>query len=164
LDAHASHYTRPESIRVTHIFLSRDRRGEKLGDDVSRMAERIAQEAPNPNDAVAWSDPLLIANDLPLWSEDQIARRLGPDFARGAFEADERRWAGPVASSYGVHFVWLHERIPASLARLDLVRAEVRGAVLEQREREAIEQHLADLRSTAVIEIEDVSSQSETLQ
>jgi hypothetical protein len=36
--------------------------------------------------------------------------------------------------------------------------------VLEQREREAIEQHLADLRSTAVIEIEDVSSQSETLQ
>jgi hypothetical protein len=60
--------------------------------------------------------------------------------------------------------VWLHERIPASLARLDLVRAEVRGAVLEQREREAIEQHLADLRSTAVIEIEDVSSQSETLQ
>ena len=50
------------------------------------------------------------------------------------------------------------------LSRLTVTIALAFANYLAGREREAIEQHVAELRNTALIEIEDVSTQSETLQ
>jgi hypothetical protein len=155
MEEHSERFVRPQAIRVTQIFLSRDRRGAGLEEDARQLGSQLEREAPSPDDAPSFSDPLLIAHHLPLWSEEQLARRLGLDFAASAFDAPEGAWTGPVKSSYGLHFVWVHERVPARLPELDSVRAEVRGALLHERETEAFERHLEALRRDAVVEIDE---------
>jgi hypothetical protein len=155
MEAQSERFMRPEAIRVTQIFLSRDRRGAALEEDAERLGHQLESEPPSPDDALSFSDPLLIAHHLPLWSEEQLARRLGFEFADSAFDAPEATWTGPVKSSYGLHFVWVHERVPERLPELDPVRAEVRGALLHEREGEALERHLEALRRDAVVVVEE---------
>ena len=66
-------------------------------------------------------------------------------------EAEMGRWSGPLASVYGLHFVWLHEREPARLPTLDEVRTRVEGAVYDQREKRAMRDTLTHLRKSVVV-------------
>jgi hypothetical protein len=159
LDANAARFERPERIRLDHIFLSRDRRPGHLVADATALGERLAAQAPAPEQAASLSDPFLLSYSLPLWSESMLGQRLGADFARDAFAAPDGQWSGPIASSYGLHFVWVRERRAADLPPLDELRTRLRAAVLREREQAALQAHLAALRERARIEVARPSSQ-----
>ena len=96
-EANREQYARPERVRLTHVFLSRDRRRSSLERDAAALGERLAREAIPPEDAVRLGDPLLVRSALPLLSEDAIGRQLGAEFAAGAMAAPDGRWSGPVS-------------------------------------------------------------------
>ena len=97
-------------------------------------------------EAARRGDPFLWPAEVPLSSERALAARFGPGFAAAAIELPAERWSEPIASSYGLHLVWVRRRFEGRLPPLDEVRSEVTGRWREQRETEALAQALAALR------------------
>ena len=63
-------------------------------------------------------------------------------------------WTGPCPSSFGVHFVWVHERREAALPSLDEARARVLGAYRDARQAEALRARLDELRASYDVHVE----------
>lgn len=147
-------FRRPARVRLTHVFLSRDRRGPSLAHDARALLAQLARDGVAPEQASELGDPFLLPAHLPLWSEDALAARLGPDFAHAAVRAPAGRWSGPVASSYGLHAVWVHEREAARLPDLEEVRPEVEALWRSEQERRALREALTALREQARVRID----------
>jgi hypothetical protein len=72
---------------------------------------------------------------MPLWSwmpiasatELEIRKRLGGGFTNSLLELEPGTWHGPVLSGFGVHLVYVFERIPAPVPLL----ADLQPRVLE---------------------------------
>jgi hypothetical protein len=147
LDRHAERFTLPARRRLTHVFLSRQRRGARLQADAGRLLDRLG-----PADvarAAELADPLPLPAELPAASEQDVARLLGAQFAAAAFALPPGGWHGPLESPYGVHLVWVDERQDVRVAALDAVRAEVRAALREARAAAAVREGLRALRRRA---------------
>lgn len=152
--ARADRFVRPERTRLSHVFLSRDRRGDDLQRDAESLGHRIAAGEIAPEQVGRYSDPSLVRTSLPLASEAAIARELGAEFAAAAVRAPLGEWTGPIRSAYGLHFVYVHERVPAVLPALAEIESEVRAEWMRERERRAIRDHVAALRERAEIVVD----------
>ncbi len=151
-------FERPARIRISHVFLSRDRRGDAVRDDARRLLEELKVGPVPPDRAVQRADPLLVPAHLPLLSERRLAERLGAAFARSSFEEPaSERWSAPIDSSYGTHLVWIHERAAMKIAPLDEVEARVRSAILREREVRLMRETVRSLREGVVVEVEPES-------
>jgi hypothetical protein len=66
-----------------------------------------------------------------------VARTFGGRFAERISTLEPERWQGPIASSYGLHFVLIGERTQAGLPPLATVREAVRREWMNARRLEA---------------------------
>jgi peptidyl-prolyl cis-trans isomerase C len=146
-DAHAERFVRPARARVTQIYFGRDH-------EAQARAAHEALTGAGPEAAHSLGDPFLHPAAQPLQSERELARRFGPDFARAVFALEPGRWSAPIASAYGFHLVWVHERTEAEPLVLDDVRSQVRYAVLAERADRALAEELAALRQGVEIRVE----------
>jgi hypothetical protein len=153
LQEHADEFMRPERLRITQIYLSRDRRGISAFEDAEALGAQLRQSNTMPEIAESRGDPFLIHPALPLWSQRQIADRLGGNFAEQVAQQPLNEWSAPISSSYGEHIVWLHEREPAHLPSLSLVRKAVEGSIYREREAELRRLTIDSLRKEFGIEI-----------
>jgi len=154
LEAHSERFTQPERFRISHVFLSRDLRGPALERDADALLAALQRDGVGVEAAAARGDPFLFPRDLPLRSERELARTFGPDFAQRVPELPAGRWSGPVASAYGLHLVWLHERKPAFRSPLASVRNAVRESLLNERGERALRVALKELRSRVPVLVE----------
>jgi hypothetical protein len=151
---HSERFARPALVRISHVFLSRDRRGDRVEPDALRLLEELVASEVPPDRAGEHGDPPPLPARLPSWPETRLAARLGPDFGRALAELPEGRWSGPAPSSYGLHLVWIHERVPGHLPPLEAVRREVVAAWRAERERELLAAHLLELRAGVPVRVE----------
>ncbi len=138
----------PERVRLSHVFLSRDRHGAALEAADRALARRLAGLAPER--ASGLGDPFLLGAHLPSRSQAELAASFGEAFARAVAILPPGRWSGPIASGYGLHRVFVHERTPGRAARIEEVRGAVREAVFAERAEAVLEDWLRRLRSEAV--------------
>jgi hypothetical protein len=54
-----------------------------------------------------------------------LDRTFGPGFAAAVAAVPERSWTGPVRSAYGLHLVWVHERVSARVPQPPAVLSRV---------------------------------------
>ena len=146
-------YRIPARVRISHVYLSRDRRGAALEADARALLERIRLEGAAPQDARDLGDPFDYSPELALESERQIANRLGATFARDVMDLEPARWQGPIESAYGLHLVWLHEHQPAREPDLEAVRRSALSSLQAERDAEALEAELALLRGRYAIDL-----------
>ncbi len=144
-------FRREPGIRLTQVFLSRDRRGDALDNDARALLAELASRRVPPEEAVRLGDPLLVPARLPLSTPSALARQLGAGFARAAAQAEPGRWSGPLPSSYGLHLVWVHERSAGVLPPLAEIRSELRATWLAEQERLALRRTLARLRASTQV-------------
>jgi len=153
-DAHPDRFRAPARVRYTDLFLGRQQRGEGLAAAVSELQQRVTSRDLTLAQAAGLSDPLLYAPGDRLVSADEVARSLGGTLARQLTNAPVQAWSGPFESSFGVHFVWVHERREAALPSLDDARARVLGAYRDMRQDEALRGRLRELRAGYDVHIE----------
>jgi hypothetical protein len=120
LARHAERFARPARVAVTHVLLR--------------------------DDGTADRDP----TTLPLQSERDLARQLGPTFARAALAAAPGEWTGPVRSALGRHLLRVERYEPAQAPALAAVRNQVRELVRRERADAALRAALASLRARYV--------------
>ena len=112
-ERHGTRFAAPERIRLTQIYLSRDRRQGALATDAAMLLDELRRFGVTPELAPARGDAFVHGASPGLVSPAELARLFGPSFATAIENAPLGQWSGPVASSYGLHLVWIHERLPA---------------------------------------------------
>ena len=136
LAANPERFTEPARVRLTQIYF-------REAED-ARAALAAGVTGPDAIDGVGHALP--IPRHLPPHSKSELARQLGPAFAEEAFGAAKGTWTGPIASAYGHHLVWAHERRPAVRSALSAVRSEAREGLLYERSQAAVAKEQERLR------------------
>ena len=149
LAAHGDAFGAPSLIRLTQVYVARDRHGAALEADAERLLAELRRDRVPPADAPARGDASLVGAEVGPIAAAELDRRFGPGFAASLDGAAAGTWIGPVRSSYGLHLVWVHERIAARTPPLDSVRAQVLHHVLRERSTARARERIAALRARA---------------
>jgi hypothetical protein len=160
LARHAVRFLEPERVRLSHVYLGRDRRKEALEADAQQLLAMLRRESIPPRQAHEHGDPFLLQHHLPPRSERELTRRFGPCFAHEVMRVEPGSWSGPMASSYGLHLVWIYERIPRKPRSFESVRGEVRQVLRATGEQEALDAMLTKLRSRYDVRVENLPDQA----
>ena len=132
---HAAEFAPPARVRLTHVYLSEDRRGASVTADATALLDDLRRTGTGPAVAAARGDAFIRGAEFD-GSPADLERLFGPGFAESVDAQPVGTWVGPFRSSYGLHLVWVHAREPAPTPSLTAVR----GRVLQQWLREQSEQ------------------------
>jgi hypothetical protein len=132
LAAHEDRFREPARLTFSHVYVSRDRRGE----------------------AAEYGDPLALPSRYSDVDHAGIARAFGTDFADRVVELEAGAWHGPLESAYGVHLVFVQTRSESRLPGLAEIEAEVRSEWSAARRRETNEAAFAKLLESYEVVVE----------
>ncbi len=76
-------------------------------------------------DPVGLGRPTLLPPGMTRTGSDLIAQTFGAAFVRALEQAPLGKWAGPVESEFGAHYVRVSERTSSVMPQLSEVRAQV---------------------------------------
>jgi parvulin-like peptidyl-prolyl isomerase len=124
-DEHAERYTRAAELSFSQIMFSPDRRGPAAEADAAKALEAL-QTGSGREAADTLGDGGALAPHYDNLADYEIAAIFGPDFAQSVSAQETGRWIGPVASSYGLHLVWIESRVPGAALPFDEVAGQVR--------------------------------------
>jgi hypothetical protein len=157
--ANQDRYQDPEVLTFTHIFVDPDRRGDQtLTDADALLAELTALDDPT-QDADDRGDPFMLQSYYPQRSQGEVSKLFGQEFARSIFELDPGRWHGPVLSGYGVHLVYVHDRLQAPPPSFETVRDRVGQDLQAETRQEFNDEYFANLLARYEVIIEDEPGQ-----
>ena len=111
-------------ISFSHVYFNPDRRGDGAEDDARRVLESLRAAASPPVRAPERGDRFLLPHDFSSATLHQIQQQFGSTFA------DDLRdlapgWHGPVVSGYGLHLVYVADRVEGRVPELSEVRDRV---------------------------------------
>lgn len=152
-ERNAERFAQPTRLRFTHVYLALDRRGPTIDTDAARLLEELRARARPPREAAAMGDPFVHGAELGPLPVADVARLFGAAFAAAIEEVPARRWSGPLRSAYGLHLVWVDERIGARVPPLDAVRSRVVHAYLRARAQAKLRDRMKSLRARYRVEV-----------
>jgi hypothetical protein len=152
----AERWREPAMLDLSHVYFSRDKRGDATSDDARAAHARLVEDPLEAEAALSLGDPFLAGHRLRGATPNRIVARLGPDFAAGVESAPVQQWIGPVPSAFGLHVVWIHSRVESRIPALSEVRARVMEDWIEAESRKALREHVVRRRTQVEIRmIED---------
>ncbi len=107
-----------------HIYFNRDARGTSTEADARQVLANL-NGAETAADTMALGDPLPLPREFGLIAERDIANRFGRIFAQQLSILESGQWLGPVESGFGLHLVFVDERIDAYVPELDSIHDAV---------------------------------------
>ena len=154
LDAHASEFTQPPTLRLTHVYVSAEKRGATAAADAQRLLDELRRTGAGPDAAAARSDPFIRGTHVGPTTAGGLDGIFGDGFSRALADLPAGAWVGPVGSSYGLHLVWIEARVPARLPPLAEVHRQVLLRALRERGAERAEERMRLLRAHYDVEVE----------
>ena len=146
--AHPERFAAPARVRAHHVYLSGRRRGAKLADDATALLADLRARDVRAGAASSLGDPFARGAVID-GSRDALARAYGDELARALEELPAGSWQGPVASPFGLHLVWIEERVTSRAASFEDVRGRALHAYLRERGEARAKSRLAALRCRA---------------
>jgi len=132
-DAQADRYAKSAQLSFSHILFNTDRRGASAETDAAQALADL-QTASGPEAADLLGDARSLPSRFLEISAAEVEAMFGPDFAASLLQQETGRWFGPIPSGYGLHLVWLSERISGGPIAFETVRQRVKDDwVYEQR-------------------------------
>jgi hypothetical protein len=153
LESNAERFRIEDRMTFHHVFLSATRRGSALDGDAKQIADILARTRA-PAHTATIGDPFLLGEEFHAMSQSDIARTFGEGFAKQLSAVAPGRWQGPIPSSFGVHLVFVDERMKGDVPPLDTVREVVQREWLNARRIEAEQKLYRTLRDRYQIVVE----------
>ena len=158
LAGHGEDFMVEPRLTLRQVYFSTDRRGAAAEQDALELLQRITTDGPE-GDFENFGDPLPLPPRIQNLREGEIARLFGTVFTDGLTGIEIDRWAGPIESGFGLHLVFIEERVEGRSPQLDEVRDAVQREWLSQRRREAVDGLYDRLAENYTIEIESLLEQ-----
>jgi hypothetical protein len=144
--AHAAELAAPPRLRLTHVFVSRARHGDDVGGAARTVLATLRSHGVAPDDAPAYGDAFVMGAQVGPITASDVDHRFGPGFAAALADAPPGHWVGPIASAYGLHLIWVHERIEPTTPPLEAVRSHIVHRLLRERQAAQTRARLAAMR------------------
>jgi hypothetical protein len=141
----------------SHAYLNPDKRKESLEEDAKLLLAEL-QGSQGAGGAAQYGDSLLLPYSFESLPARDVDRQFGTGFAAQLSELQTGAWTGPVRSGFGVHFIFIEERIESRVPDLDEVRDAVERDLVAQRRREANEKIYQRLRDRYTVTIEQLEN------
>lgn len=138
LNAHPDQYRQDPEVAFRQVHLSPERRRARLDDDARLMLARLTTAGADA-DVDALGDSRLLPVDVDRAPRSDIVGRFGEEFADRLLDVETGRWVGPIQSAYGVHLVFVRERVAGRMPSLDDVRPQVERDFIAGRRRRDLE-------------------------
>lgn len=153
-ESNINDYLQPSRVTFTHVFASRDRRGDAAQADMEKILGDLRNRRVESAGAARMGDPFPLGHTFRARSRNGIVKVFGDDMADSVLSTPETQWAGPFLSAYGWHAVWIEERMDEKPAPFEMVRSQVRLRYTNDRRDKHLENVLAELRDEYPIVIE----------
>jgi hypothetical protein len=127
LEANPDKFRTDPLISFQHIYISRDKRGDKAVADAGALLATLTGEESDAEIAQL-GDPLPLPHSMEAYPLREVSNLFGREFAAQLMGLRTGQWLGPVRSGYGLHLVIVDERVAAVLPAL----ADVRDAVVRE--------------------------------
>jgi hypothetical protein len=147
-EASLADHREPARVRLVQIYFDGDPPGE-----AEAALARLNGSRAGPEASSHTGDPFLLGAEQPSSSQRELAERFGAGFAEAAFAAEAGAWSGPIASTYGLHLVWIRERTPEVQRSFEASRDSVRYALIAERRRRELDRALRSLREGVRVEV-----------
>ena len=138
LEANPEDYHREPEVAFQQVFLSPDRRGDRVEADARTLLQQLEALGPDA-DVEGLGDSIMLPGEFDLAPLVVASRMFGNEFANRLVELEPGRWVGPVTSGYGLHLVFVRERIEGRAPELEDVRDAVARDLLTSRRKEQLE-------------------------
>ena len=127
LQAHPDLFRVEQQFTFHQVFLNPQKHGENLARDAAQLLARLNREG-GQADISAVGDAILLDHTFDAVPAREIAKQFGDKFVTALGGLPLGQWQGPVESGYGVHLVFISQRLEGRLPML----AEVHDAVLRE--------------------------------
>jgi hypothetical protein len=154
LEEHMDSFRQEPQVSFKQVYLNSDKRGAGVDEAAKKMLAELAAAGPNV-DPESYSDPNMLPKGFSLSYVSDIEKLFGPSFANGILDVEPGNWGGPVMSSYGLHLVFVRERIEGRDPQLAEVRETVEREWTAKQRREFKEETYKKLRERYAIIIEE---------
>lgn len=151
---HRDRFMQPETVTFSQVFLSARVRGEHMDEEAEALLAQLRSQSTPADAAGDLSDPFPLSLQVRAQSRSGVARFFGTDFAEQLFNLPPETWAGPVASPFGLHLVWVQEKVPEHMPPLDTVWQQVAHEILQESAEARLASGLRRLRKLYDIRIE----------
>jgi hypothetical protein len=149
--SHSERFRRGQRVAFVQIYLAE---GPAAGDRAAVLLAALNEAGVAPDRAAEFGDPFLHGHQFAALTEVELAKRFGPAFAGRAAGLAVGGWQGPLASSYGLHLVWVRSREAAHIPELAVIRGEATEAWFAERGQRVLRNQLTALRSGVEIRVE----------
>ena len=139
-------FVRPERLSFSHVFVSRDRYRDKTKDTAELLLRNIHSQSIQADAAVSLGDPFIIGHFFRQQSIARIERDFGDEFALGLSQCPVDQWCEAVESAFGLHHVWLYQKLPSERLPFEAVRPKLEYELRHRGGEESLAEGLARLR------------------
>lgn len=149
----AARYAQAARVSFRHVYFSREKRGTVV--DADARAGLAALEMGASHESLG--DGFLHGFEFAERDEAEVATLFGPDFMKQLARLPMRTWHGPVASSYGVHLVWIEALGEAKPMAFDTMRETVLRDLIDERRRAANAEIVEKLRERYQVSVDETA-------
>lgn len=122
MSEHPERYLIDPQIAFRQVYVNRDKRGDSAEEHARLVLERLNGGA----DPDSLGDQSMIDHTTDLSSLWEIRRQYGDSFGKQLLELEPGRWKGPLRSGFGLHLVFIEERVVGRMPELKEVRDAVK--------------------------------------
>lgn len=152
--ANADVYRPPSRATVTQIFINPDERQGQALQDAEEMLAQLRESGATGEGTENLGDSLMLERYYPGHTEREIARLFGAEFAADVIKLAAGEWHGPLLSGYGVHLVYVHDRVEPPMPAFEAVEDQVRQDWVTERRRQMSDQFFTELLDSYEVLIE----------
>jgi hypothetical protein len=155
MQEHPERYAQAARIDLHQVFLVRHGSADQSAELVARtLRNRLESQHVTAPDAVRLGDPFPAGGHSRAQSARELTRRFGPDFASAVMVLAPRTWSHPIRSAYGMHLVWVDDKIEPGWPSVDAVRSRLTAQWIEERQMEQLATRMRELRAKYVVRVE----------
>ena len=153
LVANQARFARPAILTFEQLFLGESSSSPRVVHAVAVTGRALR----NGTDAEHLGKPTLLPRRMTQTPSDLVARAFGAPFADALEKVPVGKWAGPIDSSFGAHYVRVSDRTPAAAPSLAAVHDQVVREWENERRQRARSEAYARMRGGYEVTIEATS-------
>lgn len=142
-EAQTERFTHAERFAVSHVYVAE---GDDAEQQAQALLERLQSQSLQPDAATKLGDVFYGGHHFAPQNRNQLARRMGPNFAEQLNAERQDQWQGPIRSSYGWHMVWLSEYEGPRKMPMEAVAERIKAELQKERREQALSAFLEQQR------------------
>lgn len=149
-------YRIPPKISFSHIYFNVDNGAAKVQENINQVLAKLSKLNRNDVDLSNYGDRFMLQSDFTHLTPREIQSQFGEIFTNQLTNLEPGRWYGPIQSGYGLHVVYISNKIASRIPDWTEVKSKIYNDMLIEDKIAAKEQFYTEILRQYQIVYEDI--------